>query len=93
MFRDQLHKYNTPQAKIIGPGAANLFIVATHFLNINTGETIKTVACEDERMGGKKGEYMVIPTTGVSVNGQTVWMICARLNSVKNELVSARFSY
>jgi len=93
MFRDHLHKYDMPDAKVIGPGMANVFSVATHFLNIDTGKTTNTIVCRDERMGGKMGEYMIIPQTGIAIGENSVWMISARRGAVKNELVSTKFTY
>lgn len=93
LFRDHLYKYDTPNAKVVGPGMANVFNVATHFLNIETGETSKTMVCREETMGGKHGEYMIIPQTAMKISGNSVWLISASKERDKNELVSTKLTY
>lgn len=92
LFRDLLHKYDGTDRIVVGPGKTNVYANIIMKFDTESGDhSAKFI--EDERIGKKRGEYVFIPSTGFKIDDNTIWMLAARWDRGKSELVSVKISY
>ncbi len=93
IFRDYLHKYDGVNRAVVGPDLANVYSAIVVEIDHRTGAVSNSHYISDQRIGGRRGEYMLIPDTGLQISGNEVWMLAARRGTGRNELVSVKLTF
>jgi len=89
IYRDLFYKHDGVEDKaVMGPPLASMLADVVTTLDMN-GKIVSDANITDQRIGGKTGEYYLIPASGYKIDDNTLWMLGTR----SMELVSVKIKF